>query len=73
VENLQCLITVQAGRHVAGGGKYSAPYDSTQGVPSFIFLGFWVVIILFGLRLAYEYRDKIFVKKEDPKKEKNNS
>ncbi|MBT1695998.1 hypothetical protein KK083_03860 [Fulvivirgaceae bacterium PWU4] len=43
--------------------KYSTPYDSTQGLPDWLFIGVWIVILLFGLRLAWEYRDKIFKKK----------
>jgi hypothetical protein len=61
--NTVCVI-LQVG---AGRSKYAVPYDSTVGVPSYVFIGFWIVIILFLLRLAYEYRDKIFVKKEKKK------
>ncbi|HEY0740962.1 MAG TPA: hypothetical protein VGD40_05840 [Chryseosolibacter sp.] len=50
------------------GGEYSTPYDSTQGVPSIVFIGFWVLILLFGIRLAWEYRDKIFPKNETRRK-----
>lgn len=46
---------------------YSTPHDSTIGVPNFVFMFIWIVIILFFIRLAWEYRDKIFVKNEDPK------
>jgi hypothetical protein len=42
---------------------YGTPYDSTQGVPNYVFIGFWVIIIIFLLRLGYEYRDEIFKKK----------
>lgn len=45
-------------------GEYTTPYDSTQGMPSIVFIGFWVIIILFGIRLAWEYRDKIFPRNE---------
>jgi hypothetical protein len=45
-------------------GYYTAPYDSTQGVPSYVFIGFWIIIILFFTRLGWEYRDKIFKKKD---------
>lgn len=45
-------------------GYYGTPYDSTQGVPSYFFIGFWIIIILFFIRLGWEYRDKIFKKKE---------
>jgi hypothetical protein len=43
---------------------YTAPYDSTQGVPSYVFIGFWIIIILFFIRLGWEYRNEIFKKKE---------
>jgi hypothetical protein len=47
-----------------GRGYYGTPYDSTQGVPSGVFIGFWIIIILFLIRLGWEYRDEIFKKKE---------
>ena len=47
-----------------GRGYYSTPYDSTQGVPNYVFVGFWIIIILFLIRLGWEYRDEIFKKKE---------
>jgi hypothetical protein len=47
-----------------GRGYYTTPYDSTQGVPNFVFIGFWIIIILFLMRLGWEYRDEIFKKKE---------
>jgi hypothetical protein len=50
---------------------YTKPYDSTQGVPAIVFIGFWVIILVFGLRLAWEYRDKIFLKKDDTHDRKN--
>jgi hypothetical protein len=53
-------ILLQSGR--SGRSGFTVPYDSTQGVPGFVFLGFWVIIFLFGIRLAWEYRDKIFSK-----------
>ena len=43
---------------------YTTPYDSTQGVPNYVFMGFWLIIILFFIRLGWEYRDEIFKKKE---------
>jgi hypothetical protein len=43
---------------------YGKSYDSTQGVPSYVFIGFWIIIILFLLRLGWEFRDEIFKKKE---------
>jgi len=46
-----------------GGGGYAVPYDSTQGVPNYVFIGFWIIIILFLIRLGWEYRDEIFKKK----------
>ena len=46
-----------------GRGYYSTPYDSTQGVPNYVFVGFWIIIILFFIRLGWEYRDEIFRKK----------
>jgi hypothetical protein len=46
-----------------GSGRYSMPYDSTQGVPDGAFIGIWIIILLFCLRLAWEFRDKIFKKK----------
>ena len=45
-------------------GYYGKPYDSTQGVPGYVFVGFWIIIILFFIRLGWEYRDEIFKKKE---------
>lgn len=45
-----------------GRGYYSTPYDSTQGVPNYVFAGFWIIIILFFIRLGWEYRDEIFKK-----------
>lgn len=63
-------VLLQAGRH-SGGSKYSTPYDSTQGVPGFVFVGFWIIILLFGIRLAWEYRDKIFPKNLPEKKNGN--
>lgn len=48
-----------------GRGNYSTPYDSTQGVPNYVFVGFWIIIILFFIRLGWEYRDEIFKKKND--------
>jgi hypothetical protein len=45
-------------------GYYTVPYDSTQGVPGFVFIGFWIIIILFFIRLGWEYRDEIFKKRE---------
>ena len=44
------------------GGRFTVPYDSTQGVPGIVFLIFWIIIFIFGIRLAWEYRDKIFPK-----------
>lgn len=43
---------------------YSTPYDSTQGVPNYVFVGSWIIIILFLVRLGWEYRDEIFKKKK---------
>jgi hypothetical protein len=45
-------------------GYYTTPYDSTQGVPGWVFLTFWIIIILFLARLTWEYRDVIFKEKE---------
>lgn len=53
-----------------GSSKYSTPYDSTQGVPNYVFMIFWLIIILFALRLAWEFRDKIFKPKEEIKTKK---
>jgi hypothetical protein len=47
-----------------GRGYYTTPYDSTKGVPNYVFIGFWIIILLFFLRLGWEYRDEIFKKKE---------
>jgi hypothetical protein len=47
-----------------GRAYYSTPYDSTQGVPNYVFIFVWIIIILFLIRLAWEYRDEIFKKKE---------
>jgi hypothetical protein len=44
--------------------SYTLPYDSTQGIPDGVFIGIWIVILIFGLRLAWEFRDRIFKKKE---------
>lgn len=43
---------------------FAAPYDSTQGVPDAVFIVFWIIILLFALRIAWEFRDKIFRKKQ---------
>lgn len=43
---------------------YTTPHDSTQGVPDYVFIGLWIIIMLFLLRLAWEYRNEIFKKKE---------
>jgi hypothetical protein len=40
------------------------PYDSTQGIPDMVFIVIWILIIIFVLRIAWEFRDKIFKKKE---------
>lgn len=45
-------------------GYYGTPYDSTQGVPGYVFAGVWFIIILFFIRLGWEYRDKIFKKRD---------
>jgi hypothetical protein len=45
-------------------GYYTMPYDSTQGVPNYVFILFWILIILFFIRLGWEYRDVIFKKKD---------
>lgn len=47
-----------------GRGHYGMSYDSTQGVPNYVFVGFWIIIILFFIRLGWEYRDELFKKKE---------
>jgi hypothetical protein len=44
-------------------GSYTTPYDSSQGIPDGVFIGVWIVILIFGLRLGWEFRDKIFKKK----------
>jgi len=46
-----------------GRSYYGTPYDSTQGLPNYFFIGIWILIILFFIRLAWEYRDEIFKKK----------
>jgi hypothetical protein len=51
-----------------GRGHFATPYDSTQGVPGIVFVVFWVIIIAFFIRLAWEYRDKIFKTKNSPDK-----
>jgi hypothetical protein len=51
-------------QRIAGGGKYAAPYDSTQGVPGIVFVFCWILILAFLARLAREYRDVIFKSKE---------
>src|SRR5690349_9432598 len=38
---------------------YATPHDSTIGVPDFVFIFIWILIILFFIRLVWEYRDKI--------------
>jgi hypothetical protein len=48
-----------------GPGYYGMPYDSTQGVPGYVFVGSSVIIILFLFRLAWEYRDEIFKKNDE--------
>jgi hypothetical protein len=44
------------------------PYDSTQGVPDYVFIIFWIILIAFGVRIAWEFRDKIFPKKQEVQK-----
>jgi hypothetical protein len=44
-------------------GYYGVPHDSTQGVPDFVFIIVWLVIIAFALRMAWEFRHQIFKKK----------
>lgn len=39
-----------------------APYDSTQGVPDYVFIGFWIILIALGLRIAWDFRDKLYPK-----------
>jgi hypothetical protein len=46
-----------------GRGYYGTPYDSTQGLPNYVFIGFWIIIILFLIRLGWEFRNEIFKKK----------
>lgn len=46
-----------------GGSRYSTPHDSTQGVPAYVFIGCWILIILFVLRIAWEFRNDIFKRK----------
>lgn len=47
----------------AGGGKYTIPYDSTQGIPDIVFKIIWVVLLIFLARLLWEFRDKINLNK----------
>jgi hypothetical protein len=58
------IVAGATARFRGGTSKYGAPYDSTQGVPNYVFIGFWIIIILFFIRLAWEYRDVIFKKKD---------
>ena len=44
-------------------GVETMPYDSTQGIPDAVFIGVLIVILIFVLRLGWEFRDKIFKKK----------
>jgi len=60
IHTLLLAAPVRGGR---GGSGYAAPYDSTQGVPAEFFMFCAFVVGLFLLRLAWEYRDKIFKKK----------
>lgn len=39
-----------------------APYDSTQGVPDYVFIGFWIFLIILVLRISWEFRDKLVPK-----------
>ncbi|HEY0655145.1 MAG TPA: hypothetical protein VGD65_18550 [Chryseosolibacter sp.] len=39
-----------------------APYDSTQGVPDYVFIIFWVILLAFGIRVAWEFRDSLLSK-----------
>jgi hypothetical protein len=45
-------------------GRYTMPHDSTTGVPHSVFIGFWIVILLFSIRIAWEFRDKIFIRND---------
>ena len=62
------LTILLAQRGVRGSGEYGAPYDSTQGVPAIVFIVCWVIILTFLIRLAWEYRDMIFKRKNPPTK-----
>lgn len=45
-------------------GSYTVPYDSTQGIPDGVFIGIWIIILIFALRVAWEFRDKIFKRRK---------
>lgn len=53
-----------AARFNHGRGYYSTPYDSTQGIPNSVGVIVWIFIFLFLMRLAWEFRDEIFKKRE---------
>ena len=44
------------------GGRYGMPPDGTRVVPNGVGIGIWIIILLFCIRLAWEFRDKIFKK-----------
>ena len=47
---------------LAAGGRYTIPYDSSQGLPDGLFITLWIIVLIVGLRVAWEFRDKIFKK-----------
>jgi hypothetical protein len=64
------MILTQTRGYNPGKGEFARPYDSTNGVPDAVFIGFWILILLFLLRLAWEFRDRIFQKKKDKGKQR---
>jgi hypothetical protein len=46
-------------------GSVTMPYDASQGIPDAFFIGVWIIILIFVLRIAWEFREKIFKRKDE--------
>lgn len=44
-------------------GGLTMPHDSTYGVPDKVFIAFWIVLIVFTVRILWEFRHKVFKRK----------